>query len=64
VEGTARLHTWDDTDPETMRRLLRDIYVAAGGTHEDWDLYDRVMREERRAAVVVVPNRIYSNRRR
>ena len=23
VEGKARLRTWDDTDPETMRRLLR-----------------------------------------
>ena len=32
VEGKARLHTWDDTDPETMRRLLREIYVAAGVT--------------------------------
>ena len=31
VEGKARLRTWDDTDPETMRRLLREIYVAAGG---------------------------------
>src|SRR5262249_10094019 len=60
VEGKARLRTWDDTDPETMRRLLREIYVAAGGTHDDWETYDRVMREERRAAVVIVPERIYA----
>jgi PPOX class probable F420-dependent enzyme len=59
VEGKARLRTWDDTDPETMRRLLREIYVAAGGTHDDWETYDRVMRQERRAAVVIVPERIY-----
>src|SRR5215813_8862141 len=59
VEGKARLHTWDDTDPETMRRLLREIYVAAGGTHDNWETYDRVMRQERRAAVVIVPERIY-----
>jgi len=64
VEGKARLRTWDDTDPETMRRLLREIYVAAGGTHDDWDTYDRVMREERRAAVVIVPERIYARRPR
>jgi PPOX class probable F420-dependent enzyme len=64
VEGTARLYTWDNTDPETMRRLLREIYLAAGGTHDDWDTYDRVVREERRAAVIVVPARIYVRRPR
>jgi PPOX class probable F420-dependent enzyme len=64
VEGRVQLRTWDNTDPETMRRLLREIYVAAGGTHDNWEVYDRVMREERRAAVVVVPERIYSNRPR
>ena len=31
MEGKARVRTWDDTDPETMRRLLREIYMAAGG---------------------------------
>jgi len=64
VEGKARLRTWDDTDPETMRRLLREIYVAAGGTHDDWETFDRVMREERRAAVVIVPEHIYARRPR
>jgi PPOX class probable F420-dependent enzyme len=64
VEGKARLYTWDDTDPETMRYLLRDLYMAAGGTHDDWDTYDLVVREERRAAVVVVPERIYIRRPR
>jgi PPOX class probable F420-dependent enzyme len=64
VEGKARVYSWDDTDPETMQRLLREIYVAAGGTHDDWEAYDRVMREERRAAVVIVPERIYARRPR
>jgi PPOX class probable F420-dependent enzyme len=64
VEGKARLYSWDLTDPETMQRLLRELYVAAGGTHDDWDTYDRVIREERRAAVVVVPERIYIRRPR
>lgn len=64
VEGQARLSTWDTTEPETMRRLLREIYLAAGGTHDDWDTYDRVVRQERRAAVVVVPERIYVRRPR
>ncbi len=34
---------------------------AAGGTHDDWDTYDRVMAEERRTAVLITPDRVYSN---
>jgi PPOX class probable F420-dependent enzyme len=64
IEGMARLYTWEYTDAETMRCLLRAIYCAAGGTHDDWNTYDRVMRAERRAAVVVVPERIYARQRR
>ena len=57
VEGKARVRSWDDTDPETMRRLLREIRrCGPGGTHDDWEAYDRAMREERRAAVVIVPS--------
>lgn len=59
VEGNARLYTWDNTDSETMRQILRSLYVIAGGTHDDWETYDRVIRKEQRAAVVVVPERIY-----
>ena len=40
---------------------LHEIFTAAGGTHDDWDTYDRVMREERRTAVLVTPTRTYSN---
>ena len=43
-----------------MRTLLRDVFVAAGGTHDDWDEYDRVMRDQRRTAVFVAPTRVYS----
>jgi hypothetical protein len=41
--------------------LLRDVFKAAGGTHDNWDAYDRVMGEERRAAVLISPRRVYSN---
>ncbi|TMS45844.1 TIGR03618 family F420-dependent PPOX class oxidoreductase [Mycobacterium sp. DBP42] len=65
VEGTADIIGPDDPDPgtdaEALRRLLRDVFTAAGGTHDDWDTYDRVMREERRAAVLITPARVYSN---
>jgi PPOX class probable F420-dependent enzyme len=65
VEGEAQLIGPDDRHPEVdderLRLLLREIFRAAGGTHDDWDTYDRVMREERRTAVLVTPIRAYSN---
>lgn len=65
VEGSAELIGPDDSHPDVddgqLRLLLRDVFSAAGGTHEDWATYDRVMREERRTAVLVAPTRVYSN---
>ena len=65
VEGSVELAGPDDwldgLDADALRRLLRDIFTAAGGTHDDWDSYDRVMAEERRTAVLVFPSRVYSN---
>lgn len=65
VEGHAELLGPDDPQPwldaEGQRLLLRAIFTAAGGEHDDWDEYDRVMVEQRRAAVLIRPNRIYSN---
>jgi hypothetical protein len=48
-------------DAEALRKLLREVFSAAGGTHDDWGTYDRVMAQERRAAVFVVPRRVYTN---
>jgi len=65
VEGRAELIGPDDPHPhvdaERLRVILRDIFVAAGGKHDDWDAYDRTMVEQRRVAVFVSPTRIYSN---
>jgi len=65
VEGTAWVIGPDDPHPgidtEGLRVLLREIFVAAGGRHDDWATYDRVMLEERRAAVFVTPSRVYTN---
>lgn len=65
VEGTADIIGPDDAhadvDSEALRLLLREIFRAAGGTHDDWDAYDKVMSEERRAAVFVTPRRAYGN---
>ena len=65
VEGAAELIGPDDPHPEVdderLRQLLQEVFRAAGGTHDDWDVYDRTMREERRTAVLVAPTRVYSN---
>ncbi|MEL7159012.1 MAG: hypothetical protein AAFN30_20795, partial [Actinomycetota bacterium] len=41
--------------------LLREVFTAAGGTHDDWDTYDRVMVEDERTAVFVTLDRIVGN---
>jgi len=65
VEGPAALvgpaDPQPDFDAERLRRLLRVVFTAAGGTHDDWDSYDKVMADERRTAVLVQPARVYSN---
>jgi len=65
VEGGAELIGPDDPHPvidaEVLRLLLRNVFMAAGGSHHDWDSYDRTMVEQRRTAVLVGPSRIYSN---
>jgi PPOX class probable F420-dependent enzyme len=66
VEGRAELAGPDDSQPwvadaDQLRLLLREVFTAAGGTHDDWDEYDRVMAKERRAVVLIAPTRVYSN---
>lgn len=61
--GPAELIGPDDPTPgiddDTVRILLRDVFHAAGGTHDDLDEYDRVMAAERRVAVLITPERIH-----
>jgi PPOX class probable F420-dependent enzyme len=65
VEGNAEIIGPDDrrhdVDGDDLRLLLRQIFQAAGGTHDDWASYDRAMADERRAAVLIVPRRAYTN---
>lgn len=63
VEGGAEIFGPDDRHPDVdadrLRVLLRDVFAAAGGTHDDWDAYDRTLADERSAAVFVTPVRTY-----
>ena len=59
VEGTVVIRDWGNTDHEALRVELREAFVACGGAHDDWDEYDRVMQEDRRAIVVVQPDHVY-----
>jgi PPOX class probable F420-dependent enzyme len=65
IEGRAVLVGPDDPQPWLNRAdlpsLLRTIFVAAGGQHDNWDEFDAVMVRERRLAVLVDPLRVYSN---
>jgi PPOX class probable F420-dependent enzyme len=65
VEGRATLVGPDDprdgVDSEALRLLLRAVFLAAGGSHDNWAEYDRTMLEQRRAAVLVEPTRVYGS---
>jgi PPOX class probable F420-dependent enzyme len=65
VEGHALLIGPEDPHPEIdserLRLLLREVFTAAGGTHDNWAEYDRVMAEQRRTVVLVEPTRIYGS---
>jgi hypothetical protein len=65
VEGPARLEGPDDRSARSPQRpvapILRAVFSAAGGTHDDWSAFDRVMAEERRCAVFVGMGAITGN---
>jgi PPOX class probable F420-dependent enzyme len=66
VNGRAEIIGPDDPapgiGPERLRLLLREVFAAAGGAHDDFDEYDRVMADDRRAAVLITPERVFANR--
>mgnify|MGYP001374835298 FL=1 len=51
----------DGIDAERLRLLFREIFQAAGGTHEDYEEFDRAMANEGRVVVLVKPERILGN---
>ena len=51
----------DDLDADATRLLLRQVFTAAGGTHDDFEEFDRAMVEDGRTAVLIEPLRIIGN---
>lgn len=64
VKGPLRMvgpHDLSAVDAEQLRLLRREVFTAAGGTHNDWNEYDRVMADQGRTVVLLRPTRAYSN---
>jgi hypothetical protein len=63
VSGPVRLVGPEDGADHRLDvpELIRTVYRAAGGDHDDWEEFDRVMAADRRCAVFVRAERIYSN---
>src|SRR5215218_6270590 len=58
VEGPVTMIGPDDPAAGVdLPPLLRAIFTAAGGSHDDWDEFDRVMAAEARVGVFVAPAR-------
>ncbi|HYS34425.1 MAG TPA: pyridoxamine 5'-phosphate oxidase [Pseudonocardiaceae bacterium] len=62
VDGPVTVIGPDDPHPD-YPQLLRDIFTAAGGTHDDWAEYDRVMADEGRVAIFIGTKRILGSGR-
>ncbi len=60
LEGTAEIIDATNSSDEQRLAALRELYEAISGEpHPDWAKYDAAMIEDRRAVVVVKPDRIY-----
>ena len=63
VSGPVRLLGPDDGPDYGLDVLatIRSVFTVAGGTHEDWAEFDRVMASDRRCAAFVRADAIISN---
>lgn len=60
LEGYAQILSPGVTSIESLRVALREIYSAASGKeHPDWEEFDQAVKEDRRSAIIVVPEHIY-----
>jgi PPOX class probable F420-dependent enzyme len=60
LDGRAQIISASNTGADEYRDALRDVYrTAAGEEHSNWEEYDQAMRDDKRSAVIVIPDRIY-----
>ena len=60
LEGRATILSPGTTGADELRLALRDVYRAAtNGDHSNWEEYDRAMVDDRRSAIIVVPDHVY-----
>ena len=63
LEGQAEIVSTTNATPEEYRQTLRDVYrTASGEEHPNWEEYDQAMLDQRRSAVIVIPDRVYGTR--
>jgi hypothetical protein len=66
IEGEATLagpeDALDGLGEQDVRRLIRSVYAAAvGGSEDDWAHVDQATEDEGHTAVLIRPDRAYSN---
>ena len=60
LEGRATILSPENTGAGELREALRGVYRAATNQdHPNWEEYDQAMVDDRRSAVIVVPDHIY-----
>ncbi len=60
LEGRAEILSPDNTGAEELRLALRDVYrTASGEEHPNWEEFDQAMADDKRSAIIVVPDHIY-----
>ena len=63
LEGRAEILSPENTADAELSTVLRDVYRTVSRVeHPDWEEYDQAMRDDRRSAVVVIPERVYGTR--
>ncbi len=61
VEGAATVQGFDNTAPDKLLALLRAAYIAVGRDPERMGDFDKTMRDENRAVILISPDSVYGS---
>ena len=60
VEGKAALSGYANTEADSMKTMLREVYMVCSNTpHPNWDEFDEAMVRQKAVVVLVSPERVY-----